>query len=330
MSEGTALRRNDLRRLLRARAALEAAVRSFFAGRGFLEVTTPVAQPHPNLDPHVRPVPVTLSDPSGSAGRYWLQTSPELAMKKLVARGSGSIFQIARVFRDGEVSPRHRPEFSMLEWYRVGAGWREAVRDAREVMTEASRAVTGGTVVRRGGRDCDLGGEWEELTVAQALRRETGAASLARADLAVALLARDVPLRGDEPRDELFFRLYLEAEPAFGAERPMTVTGFPSFLGTMARPVPGEGETLERFELYAGGMELANGYGELTDRAELAKRLEETRLTLEDEGVAGLTLDPGFLDAVEDLPACAGVSVGLDRLLMLLLGKEDISEVLPF
>ncbi len=318
-----------LRRLLRARSAMEAAVRSFFAARGFLEVSTPAALPHPNLDPHVRPVPLVLRDPAGSPRPFWLQTSPELSMKKLVARGSGSIFQIARVFRDGEVSPRHRPEFSMLEWYRVGGGWRDVLRDAREVMAEAARAVTGGTTVRFGGRGCDLAGEWEETTVAEALRRRTGAKSLARKDLADALRARGMPPRGDEPRDELFFRLYLEAEQSFGTDRPAALTGFPSFLGTMARPVPGDEDTLERFELYAGGMELANGYGELTDRAEQERRLEETRQTLEGEGVAGLTMDREFLEAVGELPPCAGVSIGLDRLLMLLLGKEDISGVLP-
>jgi len=319
-----------LRRLLGARQACEAAVRAWFTGRGFTEVTTPVALPHPNLDPHVLPVPVALRDFSGSSRTLWLQTSPELAMKKLVARGSGSIFQIARVFRDGEVTPRHRPEFSMLEWYRVGAGWREVRDDAVAVVAAAARAVNGTPVARRGGRDHDLEGGWEEVTVGEALRRETGARSLSRQDLAAALQAGGEPVRGDEPRDELFFRLYLRAEPRFGLSRPAAVCGFPAFLGTMARASACDPEVLERFELYAGGLELANGYTELTDAAEQARRLKETRDALSAEGVPGLTVDPEFLQAVGELPPCAGVSIGLDRLMMLLLGKEEIAGVLPF
>jgi len=315
--------------LLRARSAMEAAIRAWFDGRGFTEVTTPVALPHPNLDPHVRPVKVVIHDFSGSPRGLWLQTSPELAMKKLVARGSGPIFQIARVFRDGEVSPRHRSEFSMLEWYRTGADWRAVRDDAISVIAAAARAVTGKCLGRRGGRVLDLAGTWEELSVEEALRRATGARSLARGDLADALLSRGTRLRGEEPRDELFFRLYLEAEPGFGAERPLSLRDFPAFLGTMARPSGADPSVLERFELYAGGLELANGYSELTDRAEQERRLAETREALGAEGVLGLTVDGEFLDAVGSLPPCAGVSVGLDRLLMLLLGKEDISSVLP-
>jgi elongation factor P--(R)-beta-lysine ligase len=315
--------------VLRARAAMEAAVRSHFTAAGFLEVTTPVALPHPNLDPHIRPVPVFLHDFSGRESALWLHTSPELAMKKLVARGSGSIFQIARVFRDGEVSPRHRCEFSMLEWYRTGADWRAVRDDATAVIAAAARTVTGGSTVRFAGRSYDLAGGWEEMTVQEALRRETGAPSLSRGDLAAALLARGTPLQGDEPRDELFFRLYLEAEPHFGVTRPLVVRDFPAFLGTMARPSPDDSEVLERFELYAGGLELANGYSELTDATEQARRMKETRQALEAEGAPGLTVDDDFLAALATLPPCAGVSVGLDRLLMLLLGEQDISAVLP-
>ena len=322
----------DLRKVIHARMAINEAVRAYFAGESFLEVTTPVAVPYPNLDPNVCPVPVTVQDFSGFTSRLWLHTSPELSMKKLLARGSGSIFQLGPVFRDGEKTPRHRPEFSMLEWYRAGADYCGAMRDTIAVIRAAARAVRGEEQVLFSGRAYDLAGRWEEITMADAFRRYAGVGSWHPRELNEALRG-SVP--GPDPGmtlEDLFFHLYVgKVEPELGREGPVIVKDFPSFLGTMARPSVKDPEVLERFEVYVAGLELANGYTEFSDRAEIRGRMAKALGGLEKEGVSGLTMDEEFLDALSGMPPCAGVSVGMDRLAMLLLDAPDIAQVVfPF
>ena len=319
---------NHLLAVLKARAAMVGAIRAYFSGRGFMEVATPLALPHPNLDPNVRPVPVTVHDFDGNPRRLWLHTSPELAMKKLLARGAGSIFQVVPVFRDGEVTSSHRCEFTMLEWYRSGAGMEEAVSDAREVIRAACRAAAGSGSIRWGGKSFDLDGPWHRLSMAEAFRRHAGVGALNRTEMALAL--RSLGYSGLEglETEELFHRLYLEkVEPNLGREAPAVVSGFPSFLGTMARPSAEDPDVLDRFEVFVGGLELANGYAELADPDELRARMEDALRSLDPEGSRGLTVDGEFLDLMSDLPPCAGVSVGVDRLLMLALGCGDIGQV---
>ncbi len=320
----------ELKALLRARSALFRALRERFHARGFCEAAVPVAQPHPNLDPHVRPLPVTVRDLDGLSRTLWLHTSPELSLKKLLARGSGDVYFLGPVFRDGETTSRHRPEFTMLEWYRVGAGMAEVMADTREICAEAALAVTGSSRVRWGGSVYDLAEGWEEMTVAEAFRRHAGAADLGEEAMREALRRAGDPAPAGASREELFFRLMVGwVDPLLGEERPLLLTGWPAFLGTMARPFPGDPETLCRFEAYVGGLELANGYAESSDPVEVGRRMEEARLILEGEGAEGLTVDGGFLACLPRMPACAGVSVGVDRLLMLLLGEEEIGKVMP-
>ncbi|MBN2719829.1 MAG: EF-P lysine aminoacylase GenX [Proteobacteria bacterium] len=322
----------DLQKILRGRMAMEEAVRTYFAGEGFLEATTPVAVPHPNLDPNVCPVPVTVRDFSGFPSRLWLHTSPELSMKKLLARGSGSIFQLGPVFRDGEKTPRHRQEFSMLEWYRAGADYRDAMKDTIAVIRAAARAVRGEEQALFSGKAYDLAGRWEEITMADAFRRYAGVGSWETRELREALRESVPDPDPGMTLEDLFFHLYVgKVEPELGREGPVIVKDFPSFLGTMARPLAKDPAVLERFEVYVAGLELANGYTEFSDRAEIRGRMAAALGGLEKEGVAGLTLDEDFLDALSGMPPCAGVSVGMDRLAMLLFDARDIAQVVfPF
>jgi lysyl-tRNA synthetase class 2 len=321
-----------VREVLRARAAMEKAVRAFFSVNGFLEVTTPAALPHPNLDPNVRPLALNVAGMDGAITRHWLHTSPEIAMKKLLAIGSGDIFQVCQVYRDGELTDRHRPEFSMLEWYRTKSGYRQAMEDTAGLIRSVCRAGTGREVLSFGGREYDLAGKWREVTMAEAFARHAGIDSFAGDELVSGLEKAGIPFELTETQESLFMRLYVElVEPHLGQDAPTIIRDFPDFLGTMAARKEGEPGVLERFEVYIAGMELANGYTELTDTAELAGRMEKVRQELAAEGVEGLSVDPEFLDAAGRMPPCSGVSVGLDRLLMLLLGKEDIAEVVfPF
>jgi lysyl-tRNA synthetase class 2 len=311
---------------------MEEAVRAYFNDEGFVEVTTPAVVPHPNLDPNIRPVPVTIADLSGGSFRNWLHTSPELSMKKLLARGSGSIYQIGPVFRDEEHTRCHRLEFSMLEWYRVDADYEDAIRDTIRVIRAVHRAVTDEYELNFGGRSYDLEGQWEEITMAEAFRRYAGVDSLTHADLAEALEDLGYKVGADPGIEDLFFHVYVDAvEPYLGAERPTIIKDYPSFLGTMARPREDDPHFLERFEVYIAGLELANGYTELTDAVELAERMEKVLMGLSADGVEGLSIDDLFLEAMADLPPCAGVSVGMDRLAMLALDLDDISQVVfPF
>ncbi len=318
--------------MLRAREAMNASVRAFFRREGFVEVSTPLVLSCPNLDPNILPVPVTLRDFSGRPQRFWLHTSPELSMKKLLASGSGSIFQISKVFRDEEMTALHRWEFSMLEWYRVGADYRDAMRDTKGVIREVCRLEGGEGKIRWDGVTYDLDGPWETLTLAEAFARYAGVGSFDRGEMTEALGSRGYLSTDDDRDEDLFFRIYLDhVEPNLGRDRPTFVTDYPAFLGTMAKPREDDPGFLERFEVFIGGVELANGYSEMTDVADLRGRMEKVRSDLAKGGIEGLTIDEGFLDAVGQMPRCAGVSVGMDRLAMIALDAKDISQVVyPF
>lgn len=307
---------------------MERAVRDYFNDEGFVEVTTPAVVSHPNLDPNIFPVPVTIDDPGTGADLRWLHTSPELSMKKMLAKGSGSIYQLGPVFRDREHTRYHRCEFSMLEWYRVEADYEDAIRDTIRVIRAVHRAVTDEYELTFGGRSYDLEDQWEEVTMAEAFSRYAGIGSLSRDDLAEGLENLGYRIGAEADTEDLFFRVYVDAvEPSLGIERPTIVKDYPSFLGTMAKPREDDPHTLERFEIYIAGLELANGYTELTDSVELAGRMEKVLADLSREGLQGLTIDEEFLEAMADLPPCAGVSVGMDRLAMLVLDAQDISQV---
>ena len=311
---------------------MEEAVRAYFNDEGFVEVTTPAIVQHPNLDPNIYPIPVNIADFTGQSYRHWLHTSPELSMKKLLTKGSGSIYQVGSVFRDEEHTRLHRCEFSMLEWYRVDAGYEDAIRDTIRVIRAVHKAVTNEYELTFGGRSYNLEDSWEEITMAEAFRRYAGVESISHDGLSETLENLGYRIEAESDIEDLFFRVYVEAvEPSLGIERPTIIKDYPSFLGTMARPRDDDPHTLERFEVYIAGLELANGYTELTDSVELSGRMEKVLTDLSRDGVEGLTIDEQFLEAMADLPPCAGVSVGMDRLAMLALDAPDISQVVyPF
>ncbi len=310
----------------RARARVLEGIRSFFRDRGFLETDPPFAQRYPNVDPNI--FPVRIADASGERTRFYLHTSPELAMKKLLAAGSGNIFFLGKVFRDREGSPLHAPEFTMLEWYRVGGGADDVIRDVEELVRKLARRINGREALQRGGKEIPVDRPWERRELSSVLRERIGAEMTDAAGLREGLSRLGVRAGADESWEDLFFRAYLEvAEPHAAALGACFLTGYPAALGAMARRRAGAPEVAERFEGYAGGVELVNGYEELTDPEEQEARLldlaeRHRRLTGE-----RLPLDPEFLDALRrGLPPCAGAALGVDRLVMLLLGGRDLSE----
>ncbi|MDE2580089.1 MAG: EF-P lysine aminoacylase GenX [Rhodospirillales bacterium] len=318
---------------LRRRARLTAATRAFFTARGYTEVETPYAVPAPGEDVHLRAVRADRTRPDGTVDPLWLHTSPEFAMKRLLAGGAGPIFQLARVWRDGEGSATHAPEFTMLEWYRPGASMAELMAETAAFL----RAVLPPVVTCRGVRT-DLAG-FERLTLADAFARHAGADLLGTAGDAAALAAAaGVRLRDGETWEDLFFRLLLErVEPRIGRDRPTFLTHWPAAQAALARRDPADPRVALRFELFVCGIELANAFEELTDPAEQRARFLADRAQrhasygpqLGPDRGPDWPLDEDFLAALEHgMPPCAGIALGFDRLAMLAAGADRIGQVL--
>ncbi len=300
---------------LRRRALAAQAVRAFFTARGYMEAETPYAVPAPGEEVHLRARP---------AGDLWLNTSPEFAMKKLLAGGSGPIFQLARVWRDEPWSDTHAPEFTMLEWYAPGADMAALMDETFALL----RATLPPEVTCRGiATRLD---EPEFLTVAEAFRRHVGADVLGTAGDAPALAAQaGARLRDGEDWEDLFFRLMLErVEPHLGRARATFLTHWPVAQAALARKCPSDPRVAERFELYVCGMELANAFVELTDATEQRARFVADRARRHALYGPDWKMDEEFLAAVAALPACSGIALGFDRLAMLATGAPRIADVL--
>lgn len=329
---------------LEARAAATAALRRLFAERGLLEVETPALQVSPGLEPHLTAFETVLEDPAaGRRHRLYLHTSPEFAMKKLIAGGLPAIYQLCHVFRNELTSPTHHPEFSMLEWYRAGAGYRDLIPDCRALLCAVLEAVGPHLPDRRSltwnGLSADPWGAWEELTVAEAFARYTGIDVLATAPdpqapdvglLREAAAGIGIAAHAGDRWDDLFFRIFLDRiEPQLGRGVPTVLLDYPVSMAALARAKPGDPRVAERFEVYVCGLELANAFGELTDAAVQRRRFEaDMDLKQQLYGVR-YPIDGDFLAALEHgLPDCAGIALGFDRLVMLATGAAHIEDVL--
>jgi lysyl-tRNA synthetase class 2 len=323
----------------RARARLSAEVRRTFAALGYEEVETSCLVPAPGMEPHLHPFRADfVPEGGGEATPLWLHTSPEYAMKRLLAAGMERIFQLSRVFRNGEVSGSHNPEFTMLELYRAATDYGGVMADLERAVEACARALLpgGGTRVRRGDGELDLAAPFERLSMDEAFRRHAGidlaacGNDAARLRQAARRAGHDPGPEG-EPFEDAFFRVMLAAvEPRLGLARPCYLVDWPAPLAALSRVKAGEPRLAERFELYAGGLELANGFSELVDAAEQRRRLVDEQEQRRRLGRPVFPLDERFLEAVGWMPAAGGVAVGLDRLLMLLVGAGSIADVLLF
>jgi elongation factor P--(R)-beta-lysine ligase len=305
---------------LRLRARLLARTRAFFAARGLLEVETPQLSAAAATDLHLESL---VAQRPGGAPLGWLHTSPEFPMKRLLASGAGDIWQLARVFRGGECGQRHNPEFTMLEWYRVG--W-----DAAALMAEVE------AFVRSLAGECGMPGEALRLSYREAFTRHAGIDPFSAdpGEILRRLAEHGVAVAGDlgDDRDAcLDLALATIVEPALDPSRPTFIYDFPASHAALARIRPGDPPVAERFELFLGGMEIANGFQELTDAAEQAARFEADRAARRARGLVEPPIDRRLLAAISHgLPDCAGVARGFDRLVMILAGASHIDEVLAF
>jgi len=284
---------------LEQRARILQAIRAFFVARGFLEVETPQRLPVNAPEPHIDPLP---------SGAWWLQTSPELAMKRLLAAGYGDIFQLARVWRGSERGRRHLPEFTLLEWYRDGVDYVRLMDDCEALLLHL---VPAGKLLWQG-HAIDLTPPWRRLSVAEAFSR------YADCSLEEALAQGRF--------DEL---MALQVEPRLGVA-PLFLYDYPVACGALARRKPGDARLVERFELYLGGVELANAFSELTDVDEQRERFRRDEAERRMAGKTPCPLPEPFLVELEGLQEAAGIALGVDRLVMLLCNAAIIDEVVAF
>ncbi len=301
---------------LARRALVVGGLRTFFESRGFLEVETPLVVPSPGLDVHLDAFEVVTS---GGAPRF-LSTSPEYQMKRLLAAGEGRIFQLTKAFRRDEHGERHNPEFTMLEWYRAPAAVEDVLRDTEQLVARA----TGGRVTLRerdgGERVVDTRPPFARMTVAEAFEAYAG-------------VGPDETFRMAATDEDRFFKLMVDAvEPALAAApHAVFLTEYPASQASLARLKPGDPRVAERFELYVAGVELCNGFGELTDPREQRARFEQDQATRRSRGLPVYPIDERFIAALErGIPPCSGNALGVDRLVALACGTTDIAEVMAF
>ena len=321
----------DRRPFLQARGRIRDAARSWFRDEGFTEVECGALQVSPGNEAHLHAFATQQSGEAGPRPLY-LHTSPEFSCKKLLAAGETKIFDYARVYRKGETGPLHSGEFTMLEWYRAGEPYEAVMADCVELCRLAARQ-TETDALRWRDNVCDPEAVPERLTLVDAFARHAGidvAGALGKRDaLADAARAIDVRVGTDDSWSDLFSRILVQhIEPKLGQGRLTLLCEYPAEEAALARPLAGDPRFAERFELYACGVELANGFGELTDAAEQRRRFEaEMDVKLATYGER-YPLDEEFLDALAHMPAASGVAMGFDRLVMLATGARRIADVL--
>jgi lysyl-tRNA synthetase class 2 len=330
----SATRHADIRPFLAARSAITKAIRAWFDEQGFAEVETGILQVSPGNETHLHAPRTELTSATGALATRYLRTSPEFACKKLLAAGEPRIFEFARVFRDRERGDLHLPEFTMLEWYRADAAYDAVMADSVVIIAHAAQATGIGRFSFRG-RSADPFAEPELLTVAAAFERFAGIDLLAtvaggegdRAGLAAAARTR-VRIADDDTWSDIFSKVLVEhIEPHLGQGRLTVLFEYPAPEAALARAKASDPRVAERFEIYACGVELANGFGELTDAQVQRRRFMQAMDEKARRYGERYPLDEDFLDAVAKMPEASGVALGFDRLVMLSGGALRIDQV---
>lgn len=325
------------RPFLVGRNRIVAAIRAWFADRDFVEVDTAALQVSPGNEAHLHAFATEAVTTGGERRPLYLHTSPEFAAKKLLAAGETRIVSLSHVFRNRERGPLHHPEFAMAEWYRVDEPYESGMADAVALLRIA--AERGGTGrLRWRGRSCDVALEPERLSVSDAFARFAGIDLLAtvgrsgdpdRDVLDRACREAGIRTARDDTWSDLFSRVLVEKiEPRLGEGRPTILDRYPAAEAALARRAPDDPRVAERFELYACGVELANGFGELTDAAEQRRRFDAVMAEMQRVYGTRYPLDEDLLSALAAMPAATGVALGLDRLVMLALGAARIDDVI--
>ena len=325
----------DRRPFLLARDRIMSSFRDWFRMQGFLEVETPALQVSPGNETHLHAFATELVAADGARAPFYLHTSPEFACKKVLAAGEQRIFTFARVFRNRERGALHHPEFTMLEWYRADMPYETLMADCAALLAEAAKAA-GHSVLRFKDRSADPFATPVRISVADAFMRYAGIDLLAtlpdgrhnRETLAAAARAQNIRLADDDTWSDIFSRVLVEKiDPHLGLDAPTILDEYPAPEAALARPAA-DPRVAQRFELFACGVELANGYGELTDPAEQRRRFEQAMAEKERRYGERYPIDEDFIAALQQMPQACGIALGFDRLVMLATGASRIEQVL--
>ena len=293
-----------LRPNLKRRALILDFTREFFKNQDFLEVETPTRMPAVAPEPYIIPF---------ESGDWFLSTSPELHMKRMLAAGYEKLFQFSHCFRKGERGRWHNPEFTMLEWYRAGADYDRIIRDIEELITALAKKLGFKNTVNYGGQAIEIRPPWPRTTVKDAF----------------------VSAAGWDPTGDCVARRFdidfvEKVLPSFNPRRPTVLVDYPSQMASLARLKPGDAAVAERAEVFIGGLEMANAYSELADAAEQEKRFRETIGQIRKERDQNMAMPQLFMESLARLPACGGVALGIDRVVMLLCDAPSIDDVMAF
>ena len=313
---------------LRQRAKIIAGIRRFFDAKGFVEVETPLMVPQPGMEPHLEAFQTVYE-----MRQFYLHTSPEYAMKRLLAGGFERIYQICKVFRDEPVGRMHTPEFTMLEWYRAFADYTDIMVDTEYLIAGLATDLHGKPVVRTDECAVDLTPPWERISVREAMLRYAGitADPYLETDAFIRQAGHET-VDEDDPPDVAFFKVFLDrVEPHLGVQKPTILCDYPAPMAALAKRKSNAPDLAERFEVYIAGVELCNAFTELNDPDEQRQRLEEEAAQRVREGNPAYPIDERFLAALEyGMPPSGGIALGVDRLVMLLTGASSIGEVMAF
>ncbi len=292
------------KKALQQRANILKAIREFFAARGFLEVETPHRIPAPPPESHIEAVP---------SGSWFLHTSPELCMKRMLSAGYEKIFQICRCWREKERGNQHIPEFTLLEWYHSGIDYQMLMEECEVMIQTVSDAIGLGEKVffRKG--VINLNGPWERISVREAFREYA-----------------ETSMEEELEKGRFDETLVRDIEPRLGLKKPTFIYDYPVQRAALARLKHGDETVAERFELYIGGLELANGFSELVDPEEQRRRFEKENEIRKEVGKPIYPMPEKFLEELKEMPSSAGMALGIDRLVMFFLGAPSIDEVVAF
>ena len=292
------------KKALQQRARILQGIRQFFIEKGYLEVETPHRIPAPAPESHIDAIP---------SDSWFLHTSPELCMKRMMAAGYEKIFQICRCWREKERGRLHLPEFSLLEWYRAGGDYHSLMEECEGLIRFVARAIGLGEKIVFRGHEIDLCEPWERISVNEAFRRYS-----------------KISMTGALERNLFDEVMVQEIEPNLGEERPIFIYDYPAQRGALARLKREDPTVAERFELYIGGLELANGFSELIDSAEQRERFRIENRNRQSLGKPIYSMPEKFLAELDDMPPSSGIALGADRLVMVFLDVETIDEVVAF
>ena len=292
------------KKALQQRARILQGIRQFFIEEGYLEVETPHRIPTPAPESHIEAI---------ASDTWFLHTSPELCMKRLMAAGYDKIFQICRCWRERERGSLHLPEFTLLEWYQIGGDYRSLMEECEDLIRSVARTIGVGQKIVFRGREIGLSEPWERISVKEAFRcyARTSVPKSLEKDLFDEIMVQDI-------------------EPNLGVERPTFIYDYPAERGALARLKKEDPTVAERFELYMGGLELANGFSELVDSEEQKKRFQAENENRQSNGKPIYSMPDKFLAELDDMPPSAGSALGVDRLVMVFLDSETIDDVVAF